>query len=376
MTQQAGHAPTDQGRRYSVHPADGSVPHDAGPHAGPVEKPGCEGVRHHDGLSVQDGRSDSLHAFTRLIARASAIKESAPPAMAVVWPCEQHALEAAVEAAQAKIARPVLVGCEGTIRAVARQAGLDLHDCLIDDCPTPQAAAMAAVAMVRARRAQALMKGSLHTDELMHAIVAPETGLCARHRRISHVFIIATARYDDLLFVTDAAINITPDLLAKRDIVQNAIDLHVGLGLGAPRVAVLSAVETVNPRIQGTIDAACLCKMAERGQITGGVLDGPLAMDNAVNPEAARIKGIASPVAGRAQILVAPDLEAGNMLAKNLIYMTQAESAGLVLGASVPVVLTSRADSVRARMASIAMGALYARFLAQAAADGVAAPWE
>ncbi|MBO1325256.1 bifunctional enoyl-CoA hydratase/phosphate acetyltransferase [Acetobacter sp. TBRC 12305] len=359
----------EQRARYTAHAADISAP--AGGGGGPGAHDRQAPKADDPAATAHREDAESLHAFTRLIARASngAGASAAPPAMAVVWPCEQHALEAAVDAARAGIATPVLVGCARTIGAVARHAGLDLHGCAIEDTSTPQAAAETAVAMVHAGRAHALMKGSLHTDNLMHAIVAPQTGLCTQ-RRVSHVFIIATARYDELLFVTDAAINIAPDLMAKRDIVQNAIDLHVGLGLGTPRVALLSAVETLNPRIQGTIDAACLCKMAERGQITGGLLDGPLAMDNAVDPQAARIKGIVSPVAGRAQILVAPDLEAGNMLAKNLIYMTQADSAGLVLGAKVPVVLTSRADSVRARMASIAMGAVYARYLATRADGG------
>ena len=220
-----------------------------------------------------------------------------------------------------------------------------------------------------------LMKGSLHTDELMRAVTAGKTGLRTA-RRISHVFIMDVPTYPETLFITDAAINIFPDLDAKRDIVQNAIDLFTQLGLGKPRVAILSAVETVTSKIPSTIDAAALCKMADRGQITGGILDGPLAFDNAIDPEAARIKGIHSPVAGRAQILVVPDLEAGNMLAKNLIYLAKADSAGLVLGARVPIVLTSRADSVRSRMASCAVAVLYAAARRRAAsrARGVT-PW-
>ena len=203
------------------------------------------------------------------------------------------------------------------------------------------------------------MKGSLHTDELMRAVTSGTTGLRTA-RRISHVFIMDVPTYPDALFITDAAINIFPDLKVKRDIVQNAIDLFVGLGLGVPRVAILSAVETVTPDIPSTIEAAALCKMAERGQITGGLLDGPLAFDNAIDPEAARIKGIKSEVAGQAQILVVPDLEAGNMLAKNLSFLANADAAGIVLGARVPIILTSRADSVRTRMASCAIASLYA----------------
>jgi phosphate acetyltransferase len=206
------------------------------------------------------------------------------------------------------------------------------------------------------------MKGSLHTDELLAAVTHKETGL-RTERRISHVFIMDVPTYPEPLFITDAAVNIFPDLEAKRDIVQNAIDLHQGLGLGEPRVAILSAVETVTPKIPGTIDAAALCKMAERGQITGGLLDGPLALDNAISPEAAAIKGIHSAVAGRAQILVVPDLEAGNMLAKNLTFLAGADAAGVVLGARVPIILTSRADNLRTRMASCAVATLFAAWL-------------
>jgi phosphate acetyltransferase len=213
--------------------------------------------------------------------------------------------------------------------------------------------------MIREGRGELLMKGSLHTDELMREITASATGL-RTERRISHVFIMDVPGHPETLFITDAAINIFPDLEAKRDIVQNAIDLWRGIGLGEPRVAILSAVETVTPKIPSTIEAAALCKMAERGQITGGLLEGPLAFDNAIDPEAARIKGISSPVAGHAQILVVPDLEAGNMLAKNLTFLTHADAAGIVLGARVPVILTSRADSVRTRLASCAVASLYA----------------
>ncbi|WP_281701778.1 bifunctional enoyl-CoA hydratase/phosphate acetyltransferase [Acetobacter malorum] len=302
----------------------------------------------------------SHQAFENLIERARQLPGKV--SIGIVWPCEQHALEGAMDAAQQNILEPVLIGPRALIADVAQSCGIDLGGATIVDVATPQEAAAQAVTLVKSGQVHALMKGSLHTDVLMHAVVSPESGLRTA-RRVSHVFLLAVPAYDDLIFVTDAAINIFPDLTIKRDIVQNAIDLHRGLGLGAPRVALLSAVETVNPKIPGTVDAAALCKMAERGQIEGGVLDGPLAMDNAVSAEAAKIKGITSPVAGRAQILVTPDLEAGNMLAKNMIFLAGADSAGVVLGASVPVLLTSRADSVQARLASIAVGALYARHL-------------
>jgi phosphate acetyltransferase len=227
------------------------------------------------------------------------------------------------------------------------------------DAPHSEAAAAKAVELIHEGKGELLMKGSLHTDELMRSVTAKVGGL-RTERRISHVFIMAVPSYPETLFITDAAINIFPDLDAKRDIVQNAIDLFTETGLGTPRVAILSAVETVTTKIPSTIDAAALCKMADRGQITGGLLDGPLAFDNAIDEEAASIKGIKSAVAGRAQILVVPDLEAGNMLAKNLAYLAKADGAGIVLGARVPIVLTSRADSVRARMASCAVAVLHA----------------
>ena len=225
--------------------------------------------------------------------------------------------------------------------------------------PHSEAAAAKAVELIHAGRGELLMKGSLHTDELMRAVTSSKTGLRTA-RRISHVFVMDAPAYSETIFITDAAINIAPDLDTKRDIVQNAIDLWTQCGLGTPRVAILSAVETVTSKIPSTIEAAALCKMADRGQITGGILDGPLAFDNAVDPEAARIKGIKSEVAGRAQILLVPDLEAGNMLAKNFSFMGKADAAGIVLGARVPVILTSRADSVRSRMASCAVAVIYA----------------
>jgi phosphate acetyltransferase len=294
--------------------------------------------------------------YERLIARA---KQVPPAKTVVVHPCDETSLRGAVEAAEAGIIVPILVGPKAKIVAAARQHGIDVGRFEIVDVTHSDDAAAVAVQMIREAEGELLMKGSLHTDELMRAVTASATGLRTA-RRISHVFIMDVPTYLEPLFITDAAINIFPDLDAKRDIIQNAIDLFTDVGLGTPRVAILSAVETVTPKIPSTIEAAALCKMAERGQITGGVLDGPLAFDNAVDPQAAKIKGIESPVAGRAQILVVPDLEAGNMLAKNLSFLARADAAGIVLGARVPIVLTSRADSVRTRMASCAVAVLYA----------------
>jgi len=278
----------------------------------------------------------------------------------VVHPCDETSLRGAVESAEAGIIRPVLVGPETKIRNTASRYGLDISRFEIVDAPHSEDAAAKGVELIHAAKGELLMKGSLHTDELMRSVTAKATGL-RTERRISHVFVMDVPTYADTLFVTDAAINIFPDLEGKRNIIQNAIDLFGQAGFGtSPRVAILSAVETVTSKIPSTIEAAALCKMADRGQITGGLLDGPLAFDNAIDVEAARIKGIKSEVAGRAQILVVPDLEAGNMLAKNLAYLAKADSAGIVLGARVPIVLTSRADSPRARMASCAVAALYA----------------
>jgi len=251
------------------------------------------------------------------------------------------------------------VGPRAKIAAVAAKYKFDLGQFEVVDAAHSDDAAAKGVELIRQGRGSLLMKGSLHTDELMRAVTASATGLRTA-RRISHVFVMDVPTYPETLFLTDAAINIFPDLNIKRDIVQNAIDLFTEVGLGTPRVAILSAVETVTTSIPSTIDAAALCKMADRGQITGGLLDGPLAFDNAIDPEAARVKGIKSEVAGRAQILVVPDLEAGNMLAKNLSFLAKADAAGIVLGARVPIVLTSRADSVRARMASCAVAVLFA----------------
>jgi len=294
--------------------------------------------------------------YDRLLARA---KEVPAATTIVVHPCDETSLRGPVEAAEAGIVRPILVGPAAKISAVAREHGIKIDRFEIIDVAHSEAAAAKGVELVRESKGELLMKGSLHTDELMRAVTSGQTGLRTA-RRISHVFIMDVPTHSETLFITDAAINIFPDLDAKRDIVQNAIDLFTQVGLGTPRVAILSAVETVTSKIPSTIDAAALCKMADRGQITGGLLDGPLAFDNAVDQEAARIKGIESPVAGRAQILVVPDLEAGNMLAKNLSFLAKADSAGIVLGARVPIILTSRADSVRSRMASCAAAALYA----------------
>jgi phosphate acetyltransferase len=294
--------------------------------------------------------------YERLIARAKQV----PAATTVVaHPCDETSLRGAVDAAEAGIIVPILVGPAAKISAVAQRYGLDISRFQVVDAPHSDAAAAQAVQIIRESKGELLMKGSLHTDELMRAVASSQTGLRTA-RRISHIFIMDVPTYPETLFITDAAINIFPDLEAKRDIVQNAIDLFTQVGLGTPRVAILSAVETVTPKIPSTIDAAALCKMADRGQITGGILDGPLAFDNAIDPQAAEIKGIKSAVAGRAQILVVPDLEAGNMLAKNLTFLAKADAAGIVLGARVPIILTSRADSVRARMASCAVAVLYA----------------
>jgi phosphate acetyltransferase len=294
--------------------------------------------------------------YERLIARAKGVQ---PARTLVVHPCDETSLRGPVEAAEAGIIVPVLVGPAAKIKAVASKHNVDIAKYEIVDVPHSDGAAEKAVEMIHAGQGELLMKGSLHTDELMRAVTSSKTGLRTA-RRISHVFVMDAPTYAETIFITDAAINIFPDLDAKRDIVQNAIDLWVQCGLGTPRVAILSAVETVTSKIPSTIEAAALCKMADRGQITGGILDGPLAFDNAVDPEAARIKGIKSEVAGRAQILLVPDLEAGNMLAKNLSLMAKADAAGIVLGARVPIILTSRADSVRSRMASCAVAVIYA----------------
>ena len=293
--------------------------------------------------------------YNRLIAAA---KNVPPLATAVAHPCDETSLRGALEAAEAGLISPILVGPKNKIEGVAQTSSLDLAEAEIVDAPHSHAAAEKAVELVRTGKAELLMKGSLHTDELLTEVVKRETGI-RTGRRISHVFVMDVPGHSHTLFITDAAVNIAPDLDAKRDIIQNAIDLFAGLGLGVPKVAILSAVETVTTSIPSTIEAAALCKMSDRGQITGGELDGPLAFDNAISPEAARIKGIKSPVAGQAQILVVPDLEAGNMLAKNLSFLSRADAAGIVLGAQVPIILTSRADNIMTRMASCAVATLF-----------------
>ncbi len=295
--------------------------------------------------------------FSRLFKRCQGTQ---PVVCAIVHPCDRDSLLGPIEAAKRGLIDPVLIGPEHKIRAVAEAEGVDLAPYRIVPTEHSHAAAERAVAMARAGEVESLMKGSLHTDEIMGAVVASATGL-RTERRVSHVFVMDVPSYPRLLLVTDAAISIAPTAKEKVDIVQNAIDLAQVLGIDSPRVAILAAVETVNPVMQATVDAAMLCKMADRGQITGGILDGPLAFDNAVSEEAARTKKIVSPVAGRADILLLPDLEAGNMVAKQLQYLAGADAAGIVLGARVPIVLTSRADSVRTRLASTAVMALVAQ---------------
>ncbi|HTL31297.1 MAG TPA: bifunctional enoyl-CoA hydratase/phosphate acetyltransferase [Tepidisphaeraceae bacterium] len=294
--------------------------------------------------------------YEKILARCERL---APIPTAVAHPCEATALSGAVEAFKLGLIVPFLVGPADKIQETAAAAKIDLGKLEIVDAAHSHGSAAKAVALVREGKAEILMKGSLHTDELMAAVVARETGL-RTGRRISHVFVMDVPTYHKPLVVTDAAINIAPVLEDKADICQNAIDLAISLGVAQPKVAILAAVETVNSKMPATIDAACLCKMAERGQIKGGLLDGPLAFDNAISKEAAETKGIKSPVSGDPDILLAPDLEAANILAKNLSFLANADSAGMVLGAKVPIILTSRADSVRARIASCAVAVLVA----------------
>ncbi len=295
-------------------------------------------------------------AFVRLIRACEGLP---PVSCAVVHPCDRDSLLGPLEAARRKLIELVLVGPEAKIRAVAAAHQVDLSGCRIVSTEHSEEAAVKAVALARSGAVQALMKGSLHTEELMAAVVPSATGL-RTGRRISHAFILDVPTYPRLLMVTDAAINIAPGVREKADIVQNAIDLARTLGVERPKVAILSAVETINPAIPSTIDAAVLCKMADRKQIVGGLLDGPLALDSAISAEAVKIKKVDSPVAGQADILLAPDLEAANILAKQLQYLAGADSAGIVLGTRVPIVLTSRADTVRTRLASAAVMALVA----------------
>ena len=300
----------------------------------------------------------SPHAFDlqRLLAHVAGL---APIKVAVVHPCDGPSLGGALDARNAGLIDPVLVGPRARIEAAATAAGLDLAGVAIEDAPHSHAAAARGAELACAGKVEAVMKGSLHTDELMAAVVARESGLRTK-RRVSHCFVLHTPRYPRPFIVTDAAINLAPDLEQKADIIRNAIDLAHAIGVAEPKVAILAAVETVNPAMPSTLDAAALCKMSERGQITGGVLDGPLAFDNAVSATAARTKGITSEVAGQADILVVPDLESGNMLAKQLVFLGDATSAGIVLGARVPVVLTSRADSDESRIASCAIALILA----------------
>ena len=298
-----------------------------------------------------------LEGVERLIAHVHGL---APVRMAVVHPCDALSLGGAMDARDAGIIIPVLVGPQARLEAAAAEAGVSLAGCEIVDAAHSHAAAATAAAMAGKGEVQALMKGSLHSDEYLGAILAANVGL-RTERRLTHCFIMETPSYPRPFIITDAAINIAPTLEEKADITQNAIELAHVIGVAQPRVAILAAVETVNARMPTTLDAAALCKMADRGQITGGLLDGPLAFDNAVSPEAARIKGIKSAVAGRADVQVVPDLESGNMLAKQLEYLGGANSAGIVMGARVPVVLTSRADSRQTRLASCAIALMLAQ---------------
>src|SRR6478672_5575220 len=302
-------------------------------------------------------RQNSHDKFHRLVAKA---QEYAPLKVAVAHPCDQVSLESVAAAAKLKLIQPILVGPEERIRTVAKEKGVDISGFEIVNAEFSEDSAAKAVELVREGRAEALMKGSLHTDELMGAVVQRETGLRTA-RRISHCFVMDVPGHDQPLVITDAAVNIAPTLKDKVHIVQNAIDLAHALSPNEVRVAILSAMESVNPDVPSTLEAAALCKMADRGQITGAVLDGPLALDNAISPEAAAIKKISSPVAGRANVLVVPDLEAGNMLAKSLSFLAGADAAGIVLGARVPIILTSRADSVVTRLASCAVAVLVAK---------------
>ena len=301
-------------------------------------------------------RTTLREKYQALIDRAIA---AGSVSVAVAHPCDAVSLEGAVGAARMGLIRPILVGPQARIHETARQSGLDISGLPIVDSAHSHDSAAKAVEIVRRGEAEALMKGSLHTDEIMGAVVAHDTGI-RTERRISHCFVMDVPGHENALIITDAAVNILPTLDVKVDIVQNAIDLAHALGVPEVRVAILSAMETVNSKVPSTVEAAALCKMADRGQITGAVLDGPLALDNAISAEAAAVKHIVSPVAGRANVLVVPDLEAGNMLAKSLSFLAGADCAGIVLGARVPVILTSRADSLITRYASCAGAVLMA----------------
>jgi phosphate acetyltransferase len=301
------------------------------------------------------------HPHAHLDALVAHARSRGSIAVAVTYPCDASSLHAARAAADADLVQPLLVGPRARIEAAAAEAGVSLRDFVLHDTPDdPPSAATRAAALCRDGTASALMKGSLHSDDLLAAALARDAGL-RTGRRASHVFVMDVPGLDRPLLITDCVVNIAPSLVDKRDIAQNAIDLAQSLGIAAPRVAILSAVETINPAIPGTIDAAALCKMADRGQIRGGVLDGPLAFDNAISAQSARNKGIASAVAGRPDVLLVPSLEAGNMVYKQLVYLAGAECAGLVLGMRVPVILTSRSDSVASRVASCALAVLASR---------------
>jgi phosphate butyryltransferase len=341
-----------------VHRADGSlIAEGVAEVLAPVAKVAYDDS-HIPGLTVQR----HVH-FDALLRRARPLP---PMPTAVVAPESADALEGALLGARHTLIQPILIGCARRIRAIADELGEDIGAFALVDIPDNAAAAAHAVAMVKGGEARALMKGHLHTDTLLGAVVRRESGLRTA-RKLSHIFVMDVPGLDHLLMITDAAINIAPDLETKADIVQNAIDLCHALGIPEPRVAVLSAVETVNPRIPSSMDAAILSKMAERGQIKGGLVDGPLALDNAVSPEAARVKGLRSMVAGRADVLVLPDLDAANMVGKELTFLAHAEAGGVVMGAAAPIILTSRADDEKARLASCAVAALYARWQAERA---------
>ena len=313
---------------------------------------------------VEQPKHDKYERLIRMAQSQSAIK------VAVAHPCDDVSLQGAVEAARLRLIEPILVGPSARIYDVAARAGLDISAMELVEAEHSHDSAAKAVELVTAGRAEALMKGSLHTDELMGAVVSRQAGIRTA-RRISHCFIMDVPNHPNALIITDAAVNIAPTLDDKVDIVQNAIDLAHAMGVDQVLVALLSAMETVNAKVPSTIEAAALCKMAERGQITGALLDGPLALDNAISPEAAAIKQIASPVAGRANILVVPDLEAGNMLAKSLSFLAGADAAGIVLGARVPIILTSRADSLLTRLASCAVAVLVAAARRKSAAASI-----
>jgi len=314
------------------------------------------------------GKPGAHEKYERLVAFSKTLP---PTPTAVAHPCDQTSLEGVADAARMGLIAPILVGPKKRIEAIARKHRIDISDLPIVDAPYSHASAETAVELVREGKAEALMKGSLHTDELMGAVVRRDSGLRTA-RRVSHCFVMDVPGHPETLIVTDAAVNIAPTLEEKVDIIQNAIDLAHALQFKEVRVAILSAMETVNPKVPSTIEAAALCKMADRGQITGAVLDGPLALDNAISLESVKIKKIESPVAGRANVLVVPDLEAGNMLAKSLSFLAGADAAGIVLGARVPIILTSRADSVLTRLASCAVAGLVAKARREASTKAVA----